>query len=101
MGEDWAGMELEAARLRIVDRHAQDIAGQQIGGELHALEVQSQRGRQRMGQRGLAQAGQVLDQQMAIGQQRDEGQAHLARLAKHQSIDLRLGLLQSRRQGLG
>jgi hypothetical protein len=38
----------------------------------------------------LAQARQVFDQQMAIGEQRNEGQPHFMRLAEHQRIHLRL-----------
>ena len=85
------GMESEFARRRIEDRHADDVRGQQVGGELHALEVQRQRRGHRTGQRGLAQARQVLDQQVAAGEQRGERQPHFARLAQHQRVDLGLG----------
>ena len=94
-------MEFEAARLRLVDRYAEDVGGQQVGGELHAGEPEPERCRHRMRQRGLAQAGQVLDQQVAIGQQGDEGEAHLLRLAKHECVDLRLGVAQGGAQGFG
>ena len=47
-----------------------------------------ERRRQRMRKRGLAQARQVLDQQVAVGQQRDERQPHFLRLAEHQRVDL-------------
>ena len=83
-------MESEGARLRVVHRHAQHVGGQQVRGELHALEAQAEGGRQRVRQGGLAQSRQVFDQQVAIGQQRDEGQPHFVRLAQYQRIDLRL-----------
>ena len=54
-----------------------------------------------MRQRGLAEAGQVLDQQVAIGEQGNEGQPHLLRLAQHQCVDLRLGIAQGDAQGFG
>lgn len=101
LGEHRAGMELELARGRIEHRHADHVGRQQVGGELHALELQAQRRRQRMRERGLAQPGQVLDQQMPVGQQRDEGQAHRLRLAEHQRVDLRLRLFEGAAQAIG
>jgi len=44
-----------------------------------------------VGKGGLAQAGQILDQQMAAGEQRHEGQSYLLGLAQHQPVDLILG----------
>jgi hypothetical protein len=55
------------------------VARHQVGGELHARELQPQRDRQRVRQRGLADAGHVLDQQVAAGQQ-----------AGHAVLDLRV-----------
>ncbi len=94
-------MEFEASRLRLVHRHAQDVRRQQVGGELHALEAQAQGRCHRMRQRGLAQTGQVLDQQVAVGEQGDEGQPHLQRLAQHQRVDLRLRVAQGVAQRIG
>ena len=94
-------MELEASRLRLEHRHAQHVGGQQVGGELHALEVQPERGSQCVRQRGLAQARQVFDQQVAVRQQRDERQAHLHWLAQHQRVDLRLRLVKGGPQRVG
>jgi hypothetical protein len=54
-------------------RDADQVAGHQVGGELHAPEVQAERDGQRMRQRGLADAGHVLDQQVAAGQQAGHG----------------------------
>ena len=42
------------------------------------------------GQRGLAEARQVFDEQVSTGEQRDEGEAHFVRLAEQERIDLRL-----------
>ncbi|MCW0465943.1 hypothetical protein NB705_003016 [Xanthomonas sacchari] len=101
VGEHRAGVELELARLRVVHRHAEHIGRQQIGGELHALEAKPQARRQRMRQRGLAQAGQILDQQMSAGQQGDKRHAHLLRLAQDQRIDLLLGARERLAQRIG
>ncbi len=101
MREHRPRVELEAARLRVEHRYANDVRRQQVGGELHALETQSQRGCQRVRQRGLAEARQVLDQQVAVGQQRDEGQPHLVRLAQQQAVDLRLCVAKGGAQRLG
>ncbi|MCY1457075.1 hypothetical protein D9M71_743360 [compost metagenome] len=54
-----------------------------------------------MGQRGLAQAGQILDQQMSPRQQCDKRQPHLQRLAQQQGIDLLLRLLQRLQRDIG
>jgi len=91
----------EPARLRVVHRDADDVRRQQVGGELHALEAEAQRRRQRMRQRGLAEAGQILDQQVAVGEQSDERQPHLVRLAEYQRVDLRLRLSQRLPQIVG
>ncbi|MNT27791.1 hypothetical protein D3C72_1634340 [compost metagenome] len=54
-----------------------------------------------MGQGGLAQPGQVFDQQVAAGQQRDECQAHFVCLAQHQPVDLVLGAAKGLSQYIG
>jgi hypothetical protein len=99
--EHRAGMELEAPRLRIEHRHADDVRRQQVGSELHALESESEGGGQRVGEGGLAQARQVLDQQVAVRQQRGEREPHLFGLAEHQGVDLRLRGLHRFAQAIG
>ena len=42
LGEDGAGMEPEPAVLTVEDRHADDVGGQQVTGELDALELHPQ-----------------------------------------------------------
>jgi hypothetical protein len=51
------------------DTDPDQVAGHQVGGELHARELQPERHRQRVGQGGLADAGHVFDQQVPAGQQ--------------------------------
>ena len=67
LGHHRAGAELKLPVALVVDGDAGDVAGQQVGGELDALELASQRGGQALGQHGLADAGNVLDQDVALG----------------------------------
>jgi hypothetical protein len=55
-------MKFEARRFALVDADADDVRRQQIGSELHALKIESERRRERVRQRRLADAGQILDQ---------------------------------------
>jgi hypothetical protein len=81
LGEDRARMEHEAVLFALVDGDAVDVRRQQVAGELHAVEAQAQRQRQRVGQRGLAHARHVLHQQVAAGQQAGQRLADLQVLA--------------------
>ena len=87
-------MELELAGVALVYRHAQYVGRQQVAGELDALELQTQRARQSVRQRSLADAGQILDQQMAACQQAGERQADLLRLAEDDLLGLPDDVLQ-------
>jgi hypothetical protein len=53
-----------------------------------------------MRQRGLADAGHVLDQQMAAGEQAGEGQVDLRALAEHDLIHLFDGRAQRDLRGI-
>ena len=55
---------------------------------LHALEFQTQRDGQRMRQRGLADAGHILDQQVTVGQQAGERQLQGVGFAEHDLAEL-------------
>ena len=78
--------------------HTDNVRWQQVAGELHALEAQVQRRGQCVGQRGLADAGQVFDEQMAAGEQADEGKVHLCGLAQQHAVDLCDGAIKPRAQ---
>ncbi len=80
--EDRPGMELEGAGLALVDRDADDVGRQHVARELDALEVQAERARQHVGQRGFADARQILDQEMPASEQAGEREAHLALFAE-------------------
>ena len=86
--EDRAGHERKALLLALIDAGAGDVGRQQVVGELDALVVEPQRAGQRVGQRGLAHAGQVFQQQVATGEQAGQRQADLARLADDDGADL-------------
>ena len=76
-------MEPEAARLALVDRHAKDIGGQHVARELDALEVEPQRACEHVRERCLADAGQILDEQVSAREQAREREAHLRFLAEN------------------
>ena len=83
------GWNLKAAAVALEDRHADDVGRQQVAGELDALELQAQRGRERVRERGLADAGHVFDQQVAAREEAGEGEADLLFLAEDDFADLR------------
>ena len=95
--EDRAGMELERARLAVVDRHAEDVGGQHVARELDAVEPQAERAREHVREGGLADAGQVLDQQVAAREQARERHADLALLAEDDPAGLLDDALEGRR----
>ncbi|MNC91788.1 hypothetical protein D3C83_81030 [compost metagenome] len=75
-------MELEAAALALVHGDPDDVGRQHVARELDALELQPERSREHVRERGLADARQVLDQQVAARQQAGEREPDLAFLAE-------------------
>ena len=71
VGEHRALAERERRGARVVDQRAGDVAGHQVGGELHPLELQLQRGRQRAHQQRLGHARNAFQQHVTAAQQRD------------------------------
>ena len=88
LGEDRALMEDKALAVSLVDTDPDQVAGREVGGELHPGEAQSERGGQGVRQRGLADAGHVLDQQVAPGEKTGDTVEDLDRLADHHRSDL-------------
>jgi hypothetical protein len=70
-----AGFELKGVVAAVVDGHPQDVRGQEIRRELDALEGEPQGLGQGQGQGGLAHAGDVLDQEVAFGENAGQGLA--------------------------
>ncbi len=89
LGEDRSPLKSELPGFAVVDRHAEHVGGQQIAGELHALEGQSQGLGDGVREGGLADPGNVLDQQMPARQQACQAQADLRVLAEDDAVDLR------------
>ena len=81
-------MKAEAARIAIENRHAEDVGGQKIAGELDALKLQAQRDRERVRERGLADTGNVFDQQVAAREHARDGEPDLVFLAEYYFADL-------------
>ncbi len=88
LGEDRPGMKNETPGFLLEDRGPQDITGKHVAGELDAAEIQAQAAGQHLGQGGLADPGQVLDQQVAAGKQAGERQPDLFILAQDNLADL-------------
>ena len=84
VAEDRAGLEAELAlaALGIVDVGAGHVRGQQVGGELDAAEVGLEVLRHRLDGAGLGEAGQALDQQVAVGEEADHHALDDLRLAE-------------------
>ena len=75
-------MKAETRRVAVVNRYAENIGRQQIAGELDTLKLQAEHRGQRMGEGGFADARNILDQQVAAGQQAGERKADLVLLAE-------------------
>ncbi len=74
-------MKPELVGFGVEDRHAEHIGRQQVAGELDARVVQSQRSGDRLRQRRFADAGNVLDQQVAAGKHAGQRELELRRFA--------------------
>ncbi len=87
VGEDRSGAELEVAGVLVVDAHPRDVAGQQVGCELDTADAGVDRASQRLGEHRLADAGHVLDEQVALGEQDDQGCPDHLGLAVDDALD--------------
>ena len=83
VGEDRSAVKLELAGLLVVDGDARHVAGQQVGGELDAGRDALHGLRHGAGERGLAGARVVLEQQMAFADHRGEGEFDHVALAEN------------------
>jgi hypothetical protein len=85
--EDRPRLELELAQLLVVGADPGDVAGQQVGGELDAPHGTVDRPREGLGEHRLAHPGHVLDEQVPLGEQHDQGQPDRLRLAVDDRLD--------------
>jgi hypothetical protein len=72
-------------RKWLTPRH---VRWQKVAGELDAMEIESQGACQGMRQGGLADAGDILDQQVTARQQAGDSETNRPLLAQHDTIDL-------------
>ena len=72
VGEHRPRVELEPRLALVEDVGADDVGGKQVGGALHARVLGVDRAGEGTSERGLTDAGVVLDQDVALGEQRDE-----------------------------
>ncbi len=82
------GLKTNSRALGLPHRDAQHVGGQHVGGELDALERGPDGPGQARGQRGLAHAGHVLDQEVPAGDQADDGEPHHLRLSEQRAPDV-------------
>ena len=82
------GAELELVGGAVPDRHAGDVGRQEVGGELDAVAGAADRRRDRLGQRRLAHAGDVLDEEVTLGEEAHEREVHLLPLALDDAFDV-------------
>ena len=68
VAEHRAGLVLHFACGLVEDGKAGDVGGHDVGGELHPVKLQVQRPREGQGQGGLSHAGDILQQNVALGQ---------------------------------
>ncbi len=88
LGKHRAGVEHKTFLLTLVNRHAGQIAGHQIGSELHPRKLQAEGARQGVRQRGFSDAGHIFNQQMPAGQQAGHAVLDLRRLAHNDRVKL-------------
>ena len=100
VGEHAAGAELELAGVLVEHRHARHVGGQQVGRELDAAHRALDAARQGLAEHGLADAGHVLDEDVALGEQADEHRGDDVGLALDHPLDVGAHPLDDPAEGL-
>jgi hypothetical protein len=77
--EDRPGAELELVFLLVEDVHARDVRRQQVRGELEPRERAVDRAGERLGQHRLPDPGEVLDDQVPLGDDAEDDEAQRLR----------------------
>ncbi len=88
VGHQWAGPVLELAGALVEDGHAGDVRRHEVRCALHAAELEVEGARDRPGERGLPNAGHVIEQDMAFDKQRGEELLHRLVLPDDDAGDL-------------
>ncbi len=76
VGEHRPGPERDLPAVAVEDHGPGDIGGEEVGGELHPPEGEVEGPGQGLGQCRLAHPGMVFDQEMALGHETAQRQAH-------------------------
>ncbi len=96
MVEDRSRQKDELPLFTPEDRQTGDVRRQQVAGALHPPQGQAGAAGQGQGQGGLAQAGQIFNQQMPATEQRHHGQPQGILLAlQHVAVQVLQGLMYS------
>jgi hypothetical protein len=85
--EHGAFVELEPAAVAVKHGYPEHVGGQEVARELNAVVAEPQGFRERVRERGLADAGQVLDEQVAAREQARQRQLELTALADHDALE--------------
>ena len=94
VAEDRAFLGVEASRVRPVDPRSDEVARDEIGRELDALEAAAEHGSSRLDRQRLREPGNALDQQMPARDEADEHALEHLVLAGDDSLDLDKRLLE-------
>src|SRR5205085_5507895 len=73
--EDGTLLEFEFLRVRVIDRHADDVAGQHVGGELQTMKIRADAAGECLRESGFADAWNVFDKEVAAREQTGEREA--------------------------
>ena len=98
VGEQRSRLELEVLGGALVDAHADEVGGQQVGRELDALPRAVDRRGHRLGEAGLADPGHVLDDEVALGEQAHHRELDALLLAVQHLGDVRGDRVEQRRE---
>ncbi len=88
LGEQRAGVKDKFFLGAVKHRHAREVAGHQVGGELHARKLQPKGACQGMRQRGFADARHVFNQQVPTSQQTGHTVLRLVKFSNHHGVKL-------------
>jgi hypothetical protein len=88
VGEDRPRLELEVAALLVVHVDPGHVGGQQVRSELDPAKRAVDRPGDRLGEHGLSDPGDVLDQEVALGNQADQGQSDFPFFALDDLLDV-------------
>lgn len=88
LGKNGSPSKLEFLRFLVIDRDASDVGGQQVGRALDPIEGASARDGQRPDEDGLGDSGDVLEQDVAAGDEGGEGVLDDLRLVHDDGLDI-------------